>query len=38
MSGAEVLIPIGSFVMVGLVFISRSEIGKAITHDQLPRG
>lgn len=32
MSGAEVLIPISFFVMIGLVFISRSEIGKAIAH------
>ncbi|HMV32117.1 MAG: hypothetical protein U0104_01670 [Gemmatimonadales bacterium] len=32
MSGPEVLIPISFFVMVGLVFISRSEIGKAIAH------
>ncbi len=38
MSGAEVLIPIGFFVMDGLVFPSRSEIGKVFTHDQLPRG
>ncbi len=32
MRGPEVLIPISFFVMVGLVFIARSEIGKAIAH------
>lgn len=32
MSGSEVLIPISFFVMTGLVFISRSEIGRAIAH------
>ena len=32
MGAAEVFIPITFFVMIGLVFISRGEIGKAIAH------
>ena len=32
MGTAQVLIPITFFVMTGLVFISRGEIGKAIAH------
>ena len=32
MGAAEVLIPITFFVMTGLVFISRGEIGRAIAH------
>jgi hypothetical protein len=32
MGAAEVFIPITFFVMAGLVFISRGEIGKAIAH------
>lgn len=32
MGGAEILVPISFFVMAGLVFIARSEIGKAIAH------
>ncbi len=32
MSGPEVLIPMTFFLTVGAVFISRSEIGKAIAH------
>ncbi len=32
MGPAEVFIPITFFVMTGLVFISRGEIGKAIAH------
>lgn len=32
MNGVEVLIPISFFATIGLVFIARSEIGKAIAH------
>lgn len=32
MQGPEVLIPISFFLTVGAVFISRSEIGRAIAH------
>lgn len=32
MSGPEVLIPMTFFLTVGAVFVSRSEIGKAIAH------
>jgi hypothetical protein len=32
MSGPEILIPITFFVTAGALFMSRSEIGKAIAH------
>jgi hypothetical protein len=32
MSGPEVLIPISFFASVAAIFISRSEIGRAIAH------
>jgi hypothetical protein len=32
MSGPEVLIPITFFTVIGAIFISRSEIGRAIAH------
>jgi predicted nucleic acid-binding Zn-ribbon protein len=32
MSGPEVLIPITFFATIGAVFISRSEIGRALAH------
>jgi hypothetical protein len=32
MSGPEVLVPIAFFATVGAIFISRSEIGRAIAH------
>jgi hypothetical protein len=32
MGAGEVFIPITFFVMIGLAFISRGEIGKAIAH------
>lgn len=32
MSGPEVLVPITFFTVVGAIFISRSEIGRAIAH------
>ncbi len=32
MSGPEVLIPISFFATIGVVFLARSEIGRAVAH------